>query len=165
MNFEGGSVAAWPDAVLRATPVPRTRAQLVDIDALDAAKVDADRRRAVGRGALGIAFDAALAAEVVVQLHLVELVVALFKLARFQLEFGLGRERPYRAELGADRAVALQRRRRIDFDGEGDGTAVTASGIALGGHVFLLGDYSLYVPFGPPIQPIRARAATTSSHW
>src|ERR1700730_4632345 len=165
MNCERGSVAAWPDAVLRATPVPRTRAQRLDIDALDAAQIDADRRRAVGRGALGIAFDAALAAEVVVQLHLVELVVALLKLARFQHELRLGRESPYRAELGTDRAVALQRRRRVDLHGEGDGAAMTASGIALGGHVFLLRDHSLYVPFGPPIQPIQAREATTSSHW
>src|SRR6266851_4639626 len=122
MNCERGSAAAQLDAVLRATPVPRTRAQLVDIDALDATKVDADRRRAVGPGALGVAFYAAFAAEVVVQLHLVELVVALFELARFQRELRLGCESPYRAELGADRAVALPRGRRVDFDGEGDGT-------------------------------------------
>src|SRR6267378_3340046 len=138
MNCESALATARLDAVLRATPVPRTRAQLFDIDALDAAKIDADRRRAIGRGALGIAFDAALAAEVVMQLHLVELVVALFKLARRQHEFRFGRESPDRAELGADRAVTLQRGRRVDLHGEGDGAAMTAPGIALGGHVFLL---------------------------
>src|SRR5687767_3682816 len=66
------SVPPFSEDSLHAAAVPRTRAELVDVDALDAAQVDADRRRAVRAGPLGIAFDAAGRAEAVVQLLLVE---------------------------------------------------------------------------------------------
>src|SRR5204863_3541321 len=106
---------------------------------VDTAQVDADRRRAVRSGALGIAFDTAGRAEAVMQLLLVEQVIAQLRLTGLERELGPGRERPYGAELGADRAVAFQCLRGVDFDGVSDGAAVAASGIAFGfGHGVLL---------------------------
>src|SRR5438552_1334097 len=112
--------------LLIAAPVPRPRAELVDVDALDAAQVDAGGRRTVRSATLGIAFDAAHGTEAVMQLLLVEQVIALPGLAGNELEPALGRKGPHCAELGADRAVALQGLRRIDFDGVGDGAAMAA---------------------------------------
>jgi hypothetical protein len=126
------SVPPFSEDSLHAAAVPRTGAELVDVDALDAAQVDADRRRAVRAGPLGIAFDAAGRAEAVVQLLLVEQVVALPVRALGQLELCLGREGPDGAELGADRAVALQGLVGVDLDRVGDRTAMAASGVILG---------------------------------
>src|SRR5438105_4800979 len=104
---ESGNITLSSDFIasstLHAAPVPLTRAELVDIDALDTAQVDADRRRAVRSGALSIAFDTAGRAEAVMQCFLVELVVPQLRLTGFERELALGREGPHGAELGADR--------------------------------------------------------------
>src|SRR5713101_1899410 len=139
MTCGRGLPATRLGTTLGAPPVLRARAQLFDVDALEAAQIDADRGRAVGPGALGITFNAALGAETMVQSLLVELVVALLGLVGGQFELGLGREGPDRAEPGADRAVAFHRLRRIDLDGVGDGAAMAASRIGLSvGHDVLL---------------------------
>jgi hypothetical protein len=86
-----------------------------------------------------MALDAARRAEAVMQVLLAELVVALLRGTRGELEPALGREGPHGAELGADRTVAFQRARQVELDGESHGTAVAASGIGRGvGHGFLL---------------------------
>src|SRR5882757_10620573 len=164
---------------LHAAPVPWPGTQFVDIDVFQAPKIDTHRRGAVGHRSLGIALYAARRAEAVVQRLLAELVIALLGLAGLQRELGLGREGPYRSCFGADRAVALQRRRRVDLHGEGNGATVTASGVGLRtGHGVLLDWFTGWLT-RQPIQSNRredtiflrgsaitpARAATTSSRW
>src|SRR5262249_54806538 len=77
-------------------------------------------------------------AEPMVQHLLVEQVVALLACALVQVELRLRREGPDGAELGADRAVALQGLVGVDLDGVGDGAAMAASGVALRSHDVLL---------------------------
>src|SRR5436190_20971206 len=95
--------------LLAAAAVVLARLQLVDFHPGEAAQVDAHRRRAVGRRALGEGLDATVRTVAMVQPLLAELVVAERGRTRFDRELGPRGEGPDGAELAADRAIALQR--------------------------------------------------------
>src|SRR5690349_24803533 len=120
--------------ILDAASVVLTRGELLDLDAVQTAQIDADGRCAVGCGPFGKSLDATVLASSMVQPLLAELIIAQRVGARFESHLRSRCECPDRPKLGADRAIALQRLIEIEINRERDSLTMTASGIGLVAH-------------------------------
>src|SRR5690349_13618066 len=120
--------------ILDAASVVLTRGELLDLDAVQTAQIDADGRCTVGCGPFGESLDATMLALSMMQPLPAELVIAQRVGARFKSHLCSGRECPDRPKLGADRAIALQRLIEVEIDRERDSLAMTASDVGLGAH-------------------------------